>query len=84
MWIKTNPHVYRAISFEHRADLTVHGSFTNTERSTLSERYEVLTEWGFKNSNRPLIKLHRIGELDAPRENDVEHFYIYCAKESES
>jgi hypothetical protein len=53
----TDKHVYGAIFREHQKSFQVFGSFTNMEPSHLSSQPEILTEWGFKGADYPLIKI---------------------------
>lgn len=81
-WIKTDKHVYGSIYREHRKNLTVFSSFSNPHPSELQYQPEMLTEWGFKEANRPLIKSVIKWEVDKREETETVEFYIYCAKES--
>lgn len=82
-WIKTDKHVYGAIYREHHKQLTTFSSFSNPHPSHLSSQPQMITEWGFRDANRPLIKAHSQWE-DGKRETTESHdYYIYCAKEKE-
>ena len=83
MWIKTDKHVYGAIYREHGNDFQVFGAFTNMQPSELSYQPEIMTEWGFKNANRPMIKLVTKWEHGKRETTETVEFYIYCAKETE-
>lgn len=59
-WVQTDKHVYGAIYREHQKDLGVFGAYSNpTGTCHLGHGYpEMLTEWGFKGADYPLIKHH--------------------------
>lgn len=59
-WVPTDKHVYFAIYNEHRDALTVFGTISYPEGSEHSPRREMMTEWGFKGTNFPIIKCHTI------------------------
>jgi len=82
-WIKTDKHVYGAIFREHKDNLTVFSSFSNPYPSELQYDPEMLTEWGFKNANRPLIKSVIKWKNRKRETTEMAEFFIYCAKESE-
>jgi len=57
-WIETDKHVCGAIFREHREDFCVFASYTAPEvnhRLGITKSY-ILTEWGFKDADEPLIK----------------------------
>jgi len=79
MWKETSNEVYAVIFARHRKELKVHGSFTDSignSYSFSSGHPEVITEWGFENSETPLLKLVQTKE----NENDKDwsnEFFIY-------
>lgn len=76
-WIKTDKHVYGAIYREHKDSLQVFGSFSNPTPSHLSMQPQMLTEWGFKDADYPLIK-SVIKWEDGDRENTEEvDYFLY-------
>jgi len=79
MWKQTSAEVYAVIWARHKSDLTVFATFTDStgdgyEFST--GRPEVLTEWGFKDSETPLIKIIQKKNHKLDKEWNVE-FYIF-------
>jgi len=77
MWIETSNEVYAVIFAKHRKDLQVFSSFTDMtgygyEFST--GKPEVLTEWGFKNSETPLLKIRQTKEYESATEWNAEFF----------
>lgn len=80
MWKETSAEVYYVIHAKHKKDLCVHSSYTDStgrgyEWSTGSP--EVMTEWGFKASEQPLVKIRQTKEHESDREW-VSEFFIYC------
>lgn len=64
-WVPTNIHVYQAIYTEHHDALAPFG--TRTEVATHDDGYEhVMTEWGFRGADAPIIKSVRTGQRKAP------------------
>ena len=69
-WIPTTDLVYRTIYGKHHAELCVHGSCTEMDDPEFPDspgRFSdvlpyILTEWGFRNADAPLIKSVRRGE----------------------
>ena len=60
-WIQTSYKVFTSIYNLHESELSVFMSITNLS----DDRFvcEIMTEWGFKKSEQPLIKSHfRHGE----------------------
>ena len=58
-WVETTPEVYAAIYRQHIGDLTVFGSFTDV--GDYSGEPRIMTEWGFKSADHPIIKSDRRG-----------------------
>jgi len=57
-WIKTDKHVYGAIYREHHENMSVFGTCTAPDGNPtlgIMNPY-ILTEWGFKDSDEPIIK----------------------------
>ena len=76
MWKETSNEVYAVIFAKHRKELKIHSSFTDiTGRS--SGRPEVITEWGFENAEKPLLKIIQTKEEELQKEWDVEFFIYY-------
>ena len=82
MWKETSAEVYAVIWARHRKDLSAFASFTDMsgqgyEFST--GHPEVLTEWGFKDSESPILKIVQRKEYESDKEWNVEYF-IYVNK----
>lgn len=80
MWIETSNEVYAVVFVRHKRDLTVHASFTDVDGNGLpfsSGKPEILTEWGFKNAETPLLKIVETKDDKDQKEWDAK-FYIYC------
>lgn len=54
-WIETTREVYAAIYREHIGQLSVFGTISRPDDSWEGERH-MMTEWGFKGADAPLIK----------------------------
>lgn len=81
MWKETSNEVYAVIFAKHKTDLSPHSSFTDmtgTGYEFSSGHPEVITEWGFRNSEIPLLKIRQTKENELDKEWNVE-FFIYCA-----
>ena len=75
-WIKTDKHVYGAIYREHRKDMSVFGSCTAPDgdiRLGFENPY-ILTEWGFKDADEPVIKSIATKESFDQKDYDYEFF----------
>lgn len=80
MWKETSAEVYAVIFAKHRKDLCVHGSFSDPTGDGLefsTGRPEMITEWGFKESKNPLIKIRQTKESVRDKEWNAE-YWIYC------
>lgn len=53
-WHSTTEAVYNAVYSQHRNDLCVHGTITETGDYNGAPR--IMTEWGLKGADYPLIK----------------------------
>ena len=63
--IPTNYGVYRSILDSHIADLTVYESFSDPDGSFHGGAHgEMLTVWGFKNANIPLLGARTTFDLE--------------------
>ena len=77
MWIETTNEVYAVIFATHRKQLKVHASFTDSDGDGWgfsSGRPEVMTEWGFENSDKPLLKIIQTKENKEQKKWDVQFF----------
>lgn len=54
-WVETTREVYAAIYKEHFPAFGVFGTFSRPEDDWYGER-QMMTEWGFKDADYPLIK----------------------------
>lgn len=74
-WVKTDKHVYGSIYREHKEDLMVFSTFSNPEPSHLSSQPQMMTEWGFKNADAPMIKsIVKWDHLDRVKTETAEYF----------
>ena len=64
MWKETSAEVYYVIHAKHKKDFS-------------SGRPEMITEWGFKTSDQPIVKIRQTKERESDREWASE-FFIYC------
>jgi len=75
-WIKTDKHVFGTILREHKKDLEVHGTISAPEgdmRLGLSHPL-MMTEYGFKRGDVPLIKIIDSKKSMDQTDWDSEHF----------
>ena len=76
IWIETTREVYAAIYKQHFPEFGVFGTFTRPEDDWYGERH-ILTEWGFKKADFPLIKHEERG-------TPGEHRYFIAAGQKET
>lgn len=84
-WIKTDKHVYGAIYREHYEDFSVFGTCTAPEGNPqlgISLPY-ILTEWGFKNADEPLIKSIATKKSFKQKDYDYEYFIALVERDEE-
>ena len=57
-WINTDKHVFNSIYFEHREALVPFGTFTDVSGDSYTGYgYPyILTEWGFRNADAPIMR----------------------------
>ena len=75
-WIKTDKHVFGTILREHKKDLRVYSSCSAPDgdmRLGYSYPY-MMTEYGFKNSNLPLVKIIETKESVQQSEWNSQYF----------
>ena len=62
-WNKTDKHVFITIWQEHNAEMVTLSTYTSFGHDGFSEHPMAITEWGFKNSDEPIIKseIHNMG-----------------------
>lgn len=83
-WFPTDKHVFGVIFREHKPELTTFSSFSNPEPSELSSEPQMMTEWGFKGADAPLIK-HRVYWEHGNREmTELHEYWIAIHKGEES
>jgi hypothetical protein len=79
MWIETSAEVYAVIFAKHKKQLGPHASFTDMDGNGWhfsSGKPEIMTEWGFKDAEYPLLKIVQTKE-DRHQEEWDSKFYIY-------
>ena len=80
MWKETSNEVYAVVFAKHKKDLTPHASFTDVTGNGyhFSDGHpKIITEWGFKNADNPLLKIEQWKENESDKDWNVE-FFIYC------
>lgn len=75
-WIKTDKHVFGAIFREHKKELQVYGSCSapNGDIRLGYENPYLMTEYGFKSGNTPLIKIIETKEFIEQKDWDSKYF----------
>jgi hypothetical protein len=80
MWLDTTVEVYAVIMARHRDQLEVHSSFSDLDGlgyEFSSGRPEMVTEWGFKNADFPLLRLTQIkGSRDQEKWDNKYEIYV--------
>ena len=57
MWTPTSPEVYAVIRAKHHTELVVFGTYSNPGGDDgMSIQPQMMTEWGFKDGNYPILK----------------------------
>jgi len=74
-WVQTTSEVYFAIRRQHSEDLRVHGTITRIDEWESETR--LMTEWGLKDADYPLIKIDQRGA-------EVSYFIAAIVKGDES
>ena len=77
MWVETSNEVYAVIFAKHRSQLVPHSSFTDMTGSGYhfsTGHPEVITEWGFKDAENPLLKIRQTKEKESDKDWNVEVF----------
>jgi len=85
MWIETSAEVYAVIFAKHRKDLSPFSSFTDTTGNDYlfsTGRPEIMTEWGFKDSEFPLLKIVQWKENESDKDWNAD-FFIFSKVISE-
>lgn len=79
MWIETSNEVYSVIFARHQKQLKPYSSFTDITGYGFhfsTGHPEMTTEWGFENSEQPLLKIRQTKDKETDNEWKVE-FFIY-------
>jgi len=79
MWIETSAEVYSVIFARHKKQLSPHSSFTDMTGSGYqfsTGRPEMMTKWGFRDADFPLLKIVQTKENESQKEWDIK-FYIF-------
>ncbi len=77
MWLKTTNEVYGAIFSAHQWQLKVYSTFTDNTGGITGSKPRMITEWGLKDANYPLLQIHQTKENEEQKEWDVEYFIHY-------
>ena len=80
MWIETSREVYAVIWARHQKDLAPFSSYTDSTGDGThfsNGKPEIMTEWGFRNSESPLIKIVQTKKDKDQKEWDSEFFIYY-------
>lgn len=75
-WVKTDKHVYSAIYTEHFKEMSVYGTCTAPDGDSslgINNPY-ILTEWGFKTADEPIIRSIATKKDRHQKEYDYEFF----------
>lgn len=75
-WVKTDKHVYGAIYREHGGNFQVFGTCTEPDGhpNIRNGKPFMLTEWGFKNADDPIIKSEASKKSVDQKDFDYEFF----------
>lgn len=77
MWIETSAEVYAVLRARHGKDMSVYSSFsdpTGTGYDFSTGSPEMVTEWGFKKSDDPLLKIIQVKQNEYQKEWDCKYF----------
>lgn len=80
MWTETSAEVYAVIMAKHRKDMVVHSSFsdpTGNGNHFSTGHPEMNTEWGFRGSDKPLLRIEQHKENESTKEWTNQYF-INC------
>jgi hypothetical protein len=75
-WIETSNEVYAVIFAKHRKQLKPFASFTDSDGMEFGKP-EIMTEWGFEDSDNSLLKIVQTKENREQKEYDVQFFIRY-------
>jgi hypothetical protein len=77
-WKKTTPEVYRYLRHTHWEEMQPFATITNLEgNSWLGERH-IMTEWGFKGADAPIVKVDERGSIEKP---EVTYWLAFVTKD---
>lgn len=80
MWTETSAEVYAVIMAKHGNNMVVHSSFsdpTGTGNRFSTGHPEMITEWGFKGSDKSLLRIEQHKENESTKEWNNQ-YYINC------
>jgi len=85
MWAKTSAEVYAVIHARHSKEMCIHSSFTDStgngyEFSTGKPTID--TEYGFKDSDEPLVRIEARKETEDQKQWDYSYFIYYSTENS--
>lgn len=81
MWVETSKEVYAVIMAKHRKDMCVHSSFTDSTGNGYefsSGKPTIHTEWGFKDSDYPLLRVEDEKENEQQKDWETKFFIFYA------
>jgi len=87
--IPTSPEVIACIRIKHEDELTIFSSFSDPDGTRLDgtgETGEMMTEYCFKKSERPLFRIQstwNISPSDCKRHNELVEYLLCIAEESD-
>ena len=69
MWLEISEKLYRSIYMNLKEHFTVFGSCTNLANGSIMDA-KIVTEWGFRESDNPLIRSYGTPEsqIDIPKD----------------
>lgn len=87
-YIETSPEVYAVIRARHYADMGVYSSYSNpTGDCPIGRGHpEMVTEWGFKNGDGPILKARTTwqrGEKEWERVNEKHEYWLVLQEPSD-
>jgi hypothetical protein len=87
MWVETTIEVYAVIMARHKKDFCVHSSFsdsTGNGHHFSTGHPEMITEWGFKDADNPLLKIEQRKENEEQKEWETTVFIHYTTSENQN
>jgi hypothetical protein len=82
MWIETSAEVYAVIMAKHKKEMSVFSSYTDTTGTChlwSNGHPEMMTEWGFNKSDKPLLKAESTKEHESDKDWTTNYF-INCVQ----